>query len=277
MQIYYKLFSMSLPRLKLIRGFLKCMTGDDADKQLRKIEAMLPGLNRSVDMGVVSILSWYDKCAYEAAQTGASETQGGGSPSMFAGAKVGRPGVASPQMGAASQRFSQLVTAVGKLKGKHTSYVPHCVSTDAGRTSTGGDGLSMAFSGAPSQAFPTCFAPRPPTHAATRSNAPSPRDTRARRRWQRAFEAVRDTDSGSAPASSPQHNGDNATGATPAAAEADHLSKAHQDNSGDADMEEFAQNLGAVAEEQEAEAKVAEENSDTASPHRVRAWAIGGI
>lgn len=61
-QIYYKLYNLSTARLTLIKVFLKVMSGADSDRQLAKIEQMLPGLNNSVDMGLVQTLAWCAAC-----------------------------------------------------------------------------------------------------------------------------------------------------------------------------------------------------------------------
>ena len=59
LQVYYKLFSLSYARLALMRVFL--IATADASRGHRSIadlERMLPGLSRSVDMGLVTILAW---------------------------------------------------------------------------------------------------------------------------------------------------------------------------------------------------------------------------
>jgi hypothetical protein len=124
-QVYYKLFGLSLPRLKLIRLFLKAMAGEAASRQIAKIEHMLPGLNRSVDMSAVSILSWYDKCAYEAGHNGV-------------------PLHESLSMGTTA--ISRQVTVVGKLRPKRPAFLPHYVSASPVRASTP-EGDTGAFTG----------------------------------------------------------------------------------------------------------------------------------
>ena len=62
MQIYYKLLALTAQRLKLIQLFLQVMSGDDTERQMAKLDRMLPGLNNAVDMGLVQILAW---CAYD--------------------------------------------------------------------------------------------------------------------------------------------------------------------------------------------------------------------
>ena len=58
LQIYYKLYNLTLPRLRLLKVFLRVMSGEDSDRQLAKIDRMLPGLNNALDMGLVQVLSW---------------------------------------------------------------------------------------------------------------------------------------------------------------------------------------------------------------------------
>jgi hypothetical protein len=176
-QVYYKLFSMSRPRLKLIRLFLKAMAGMDASKQIAKIERMLPGLNRSVDMGVVSVLSWYDRCAFEAAQALASVID---DPSCTEGLN-----------------FSKVVMAVGKLKGKGAAFLPHCTTlkpereqgTNNRAQSLAGLNFRVSLAGAQCSR-PTRGSIVEPVRKAV-TDAPLPLPTAARERWRTAYRQVR--------------------------------------------------------------------------------------
>jgi hypothetical protein len=57
--VYYKLFSLSYARLALMRVFLiATVDASRGHRSIADLERMLPGLSRSVDMGLVTILAW---------------------------------------------------------------------------------------------------------------------------------------------------------------------------------------------------------------------------
>lgn len=57
--MYYKLFALSHARLTMMRIFLVAVRKDvPTSHSLQDVERMLPGLSRSVDMGLVTILAW---------------------------------------------------------------------------------------------------------------------------------------------------------------------------------------------------------------------------
>jgi hypothetical protein len=210
-QIYYKLFSMSLPRLRLIRLFLRAMAGTDATRQIAKIEAMLPGLNRSVDMGVVSILSWYDKCAFEAKGALASASAGWARGSQ------------------SSTNFSKVVLAVGKLKGRGTAFLPHCTTVKPERRRPENTG----FLGSAGTRNATSTTRGPLEKAAA---------AQARERWRRARRRVRQwLKDGGQPLCAP------GTGPQP---ESPHTIKTHPGAAEDSELVEFAANVDVVAREQ---------------------------
>lgn len=59
--MYYKLFALSYARLAMMRIFLVAVARGAparAEGGAADVERMLPGLSRSVDMGLVTILAW---------------------------------------------------------------------------------------------------------------------------------------------------------------------------------------------------------------------------
>jgi hypothetical protein len=218
-QIYYKLFSMSLPRLRLIRLFLRAMAGTDAARQIAKIEAMLPGLNRSVDMGVVSILSWYDKCAFEASDDLASAS------------------VRAPPGSPCSMNFSKVVLAVGKLKGRGATFLPHCTTVKPERRRPENPSVLGGSAGAGNGAFST----RGPLEKAV--------SAQARERWRSAFRQVRKwLKDGRPPAGAAAQQG--------ARLQSELLCpvRTHPSVAEDSELVEFAANVDVVAREQLREA-----------------------
>lgn len=133
LQVYYKLYLLSQRQLCLIRLFLHAMAGTDAERQLSKIQRMLPGLSNNIDMGLVQILAWYDRCAFK---MGVASNAGDGGRTKGSSALSVRPGTnTAGSVGArAGARFADTVLAVGALPKKRTPapFMPHCTAEAVG-------------------------------------------------------------------------------------------------------------------------------------------------
>jgi hypothetical protein len=130
LQIYNKLYNLSLPRLSLVKVFLKVMSGQDSERQLAKIERMLPGLHNAVDMGLVQILSWYDRCAYEAKQATATAAQEAtmsvGNAATDGGTHTHGETLTTLPSGPRGAALRTAVHAIGTLaRRKISAFVPH--------------------------------------------------------------------------------------------------------------------------------------------------------
>jgi hypothetical protein len=141
LQVFYKLCLLTQRQLCLIRLFLHAMAGTDAERQLAKIERMLPGLANNIDMGLVQVLAWYDRCAFRMRnKVGAASNMRGGEAAEGLSKASTQP--ASNTAGSCSVeagvRFADTVFAVGALPKRTPAppFLPHCTA-DIGVQDTG--------------------------------------------------------------------------------------------------------------------------------------------